>query len=34
MRELVRAAEDGMRAIVEVKLTRASRPRSISGKSL
>ena len=33
MRELVRAAEDGMRAIIEVKLTRASRPRAVSGKS-
>ena len=34
MRELARAAEDGMRAIVEVKLTRASRPRTVSGKSV
>lgn len=34
MRELSRAAEEGMRAIVEVKLTRASRPRSLSGKSV
>ena len=33
MRELVRAAEDGMRAIVEVKLTRASRPRPVNGKN-
>ena len=34
MKELTRAAEDGMRAIVEVKLTRASRPRPVSGKSV
>ncbi len=34
MRELTHAAEDGMRAIVEVKLTRASRPRTVSGKSV
>ena len=34
MRELAQAAEDGMRAIVEVKLTRASRPRTVSGKSV
>lgn len=34
MRELVRAAEDGMRAIVEVKLTRASRPRPVNGKNI
>jgi AcrR family transcriptional regulator len=33
LRELTRAAEDGMRAIVEVKLTRASRPRPVSGKN-
>jgi AcrR family transcriptional regulator len=33
MKELTRAAEDGMRAIVEVKLTRASRPRPVSGKN-
>lgn len=34
MKELTRAAEDGMCAIVEVKLTRASRPRPVSGKSV
>jgi AcrR family transcriptional regulator len=33
MKELTRAAEDGMRAIVEVKLTRASRPRPVSEKN-
>jgi len=34
MRELTRAAEDGMCAIVEVKLTCASRPRPVSGKNV
>jgi len=33
MRELARAAADGARAIVEVKLTRASRPRPVNGKN-
>jgi AcrR family transcriptional regulator len=33
MRELTRAAEEGSRAIVEVKLTRASRPRPVNGKN-
>jgi AcrR family transcriptional regulator len=34
LRELSKTAEDGTTAIVEVKLTRASRPRSVSGKSV
>jgi len=33
MRELAKLAEDGMRAIIEVKLTRASRPRPVNGKN-
>jgi AcrR family transcriptional regulator len=33
MRELTRAAEEGARAIVEVKLTGSSRPRVVAGKS-
>ena len=33
-RELSKTAEDGTTAIVEVKLTRASRPRAVSGKSV
>ena len=34
LRELSKTAEDGTTAIVEVKLTRASRPRAVSGKSV
>ena len=33
MRELARAAEDGMRAIVEVKLAGSSRPRAVALKN-
>ena len=34
LRELSKTAEDGMTAIVEVKLARASRPRPVSAKSV
>jgi AcrR family transcriptional regulator len=34
LRELSKTAEDGTTAIVEVKLTRASRPRTVTGKSV